>query len=420
MDRTPAQSAERRDPSTEQQGPSAEQHSQSAERSNPSAEQQDPSDEQRSQSEEQIQQRLDKAWKANKDNLIRVSYPVDIERYGPPYDIWTISDLEELNHIRDSTHRNLVHLRSQTKALREAVVRAKESSIKRQLKFLNSAFKEYQDACERGLGEMNLTLKYWNDDMSLLEWMMAWGRKDYEEAMSWVDDFFEHQEKEKAAQEAEALKAAKAKKLQRLADNLIEDEMDAHGKVSDAENAATGGPEDADEVQDKIEDLELTLKKLRKAAIELEDAAGEDNETLYRQARATRRKAEEKILATVRKLKRRLPSPEGSDAGSYVPTGGRRNDQDGRGNQSSINDTFISALTATTEAFTGAMKLTTNKPGSQSWPTFDGSYKEFYAFKREYELHLGNRTDIGDDIKASLLKLNCLKGKLRDEFKNYT
>jgi hypothetical protein len=122
----------------------------------------------------------------------------------------------------------------------------------------------------------------------------------------------------------------------------------------------------------------------------------------------------------VRKLKRRLPSPEGSDAGSYVPTGGRRNEQDDRGNQSSINDTFISALTATTEAFTGAMKLTTNKPGSQSWPTFDGSYKEFYAFKREYELHLGNRTDIGDDMKASLLKLNCLKGKLRDEFKNYT
>jgi hypothetical protein len=122
----------------------------------------------------------------------------------------------------------------------------------------------------------------------------------------------------------------------------------------------------------------------------------------------------------VRKLKRRLPSPEGSDAGSYVPTGGRRNNQDDRGNQGSINDTFISALTATTEAFTGAMKLTTNKPGSQSWPTFDGSYKEFYAFKREYELHLGNRTDMGDDMKASLLKLNCLKGKLRDEFKNYT
>jgi hypothetical protein len=80
----------------------------------------------------------------------------------------------------------------------------------------------------------------------------------------------------------------------------------------------------------------------------------------------------------------------------------------------------MSALTATTEAFTGAMKLTANKSGSQSWPTFDGSYQEFYAFKREYELHLGNRTDMGDDMKASLLKLNCLKGKLREEFKNCT
>ncbi len=250
---------------------------------------------------------------------------------------------------------------------------------------------------------------HWNSKATLLDWMTGEGRKHYEEAMSWVDDFFECQEKEKAAKE-----------LQRLADNLIEDEMDAHAKVSDVEGTAMGGPEDADELQDKIEDLELTLKKLQKAASELENAAGEDNEALYRQARATRRKAEEKILATVRKLKRRLPSPEGSDAGSYVPTGGRRNDQDDRGNQSSINDTFISALTVTTEAFTGAMKLTTNKPGSQSWPTFDGSYKEFYAFKREYELHLGNRTDMGDDMKASLLKLNCLKGKLRDEFKNYT
>jgi hypothetical protein len=121
----------------------------------------------------------------------------------------------------------------------------------------------------------------WNENTTLLEWLMTWGQKDYEEAISWADDFCERQEKEKAAQEsealkaakaqeAEALKAAKAKKLQRLADNLIEDEMDAHAKVSDVESTTTGGPEDADEIQDKIEDLELTLKKLQKAAIELE------------------------------------------------------------------------------------------------------------------------------------------------------
>jgi hypothetical protein len=54
---------------------------------------------------------------------------------------------------------------------------------------------------------------------------------------------------------------------------------------------------------------------------------------------------------------------------------------------------------STTEAFTGAIKLTTSRQIDQSWPTFNGSYKEFYAFRREYDLPLGNRTDIGDAMR---------------------
>ncbi len=65
------------------------------------------------------------------------------------------------------------------------------------------------------------------------------------------------------------------------------------------------------------------------------------------------------------------------------------------------------------------MKLTISRQVSQSWPTFDGSDKEFYTFRREYELHLGNRMNIGDDMKASLLRLNCLKGEFEDEGKNH-
>jgi hypothetical protein len=177
MQRTPAQSAERRDPSAEQ----------------------------RSQSEERSKQDSDA-------ELIRQRFFRDIEQHGPPYESYTLSDLEKRDNARCRTYRSRSHLRSQTKALREAVTRAKESSIKRQVKFLYSAFKEYRDTCERVLDEEHLTCGEWNYNTTLLDWVMKEGQKDYEEAMSWADDFFERQEKEKAAQQAEALKAAKAHK----------------------------------------------------------------------------------------------------------------------------------------------------------------------------------------------------------------
>ncbi len=50
--------------------------------------------------------------------------------------------------MRIGTLRTLDQVTIQAKALREAVTKAKEKSIKRQLNFLNSAFKEYQNACE--------------------------------------------------------------------------------------------------------------------------------------------------------------------------------------------------------------------------------------------------------------------------------
>jgi hypothetical protein len=210
MQRTPAQSAERRDQSAEQQGPPAEQRSQSEERRDQSREQRDA-------------------------ELIRIKYAKDIELHGPPSSQNMII-LEGYSSMMLLTARAFQHLRSQAKALREAVTRSSKHSIKRQLNFLNSAFKEYQRSCEKVLEDHCMAEHAWNDDTSLLDWMMADGQRLYEEALSWADDFFDRREKEKAAHEAEALKAAKAQELQRLADNLIEDEMDAHGKVSDAEN----------------------------------------------------------------------------------------------------------------------------------------------------------------------------------------
>jgi hypothetical protein len=220
--------------------------------------------------------------------------------------------------------RAWTHLKSQSDALKKTLERGYESSIKRQINFFTSAYKDYNCVCENAVKDAGLESRTGaiinGIERTYLEYFLDESSELYNNTMLLVDEFFERREKEKAAPEAEALKAAKTQELQRLADNLIEDELDSHGKVSNIEDTATGGPEDADEIQDKIKDLELTLKKLQKAAIELENAAGKDHEALYRQARATRRKAEEKILATVRKLKRRLPSPEGSDAGSYICT----------------------------------------------------------------------------------------------------
>jgi glutathione S-transferase len=188
MQRTPAQSAERRDPSTGQQGPSSERSSQSAERQDPPAEQRSQSEERRERSRQEAEQ-------------IRTKYADDIERHGPPED-QVMSILDGYSRMRVKTLRALDHLKSQAKALKEAVIKAKEKSIKRQLNFLNSAFKEYQSTCGQVLEDIHMMGCVWNRNTTLLEWLMAWGQEDYDEAMSWVDDFFERQEKEKAAQEA--------------------------------------------------------------------------------------------------------------------------------------------------------------------------------------------------------------------------
>ncbi len=127
MQRTPAQPAERCDPSTEQRGPSAEQHSQSAERSIQSAEQ--------------------------RAELISTEYSIEIELHGLPSDAWSYKDLSGFLDIRKKTERSLVQLRSQTKALIDTVLstKAKENSVRRQVNFLNSAFKEYHTPVEKCL-----------------------------------------------------------------------------------------------------------------------------------------------------------------------------------------------------------------------------------------------------------------------------
>jgi hypothetical protein len=86
-----------------------------------------------------------------------------------------MSILEGYSHMRVKTLRTLDHLKSQAKALREAVTKAKEKSIKRQLNFLNSAFKEYQSTCEKVLEDLCMIGCAWNKNTTLLEWMMAWG-----------------------------------------------------------------------------------------------------------------------------------------------------------------------------------------------------------------------------------------------------
>jgi hypothetical protein len=52
--------------------------------------------------------------------------------------------------------RAFLHLQAQTKAFREAVTKAKESSIKRQVNLLNSALKDYNCVCEKVVRDSGL------------------------------------------------------------------------------------------------------------------------------------------------------------------------------------------------------------------------------------------------------------------------
>jgi hypothetical protein len=201
MQRTPAQPAEWRDPFAGQQGPSAEQRSQSAERQNPATEQ----------------------CSHSAESVLSSAAIESLLRPFPPDD-------QDDEAVRDKMYRTTTrawqHLKTQATALEKVVAKAKDSSIRKQVDFFSSAFKDYNCACGKAIKDSEYELRHYNIFETYLEHFLNDSLKMYHETMSLADDFFERREKEKA----EALKTAKMQKLQRLADNLIEDEMDAHDK----------------------------------------------------------------------------------------------------------------------------------------------------------------------------------------------
>jgi hypothetical protein len=148
MQRTPAQSAERRDPSAEQR-----RHSQ--EPVVPSA-------------EFMAEFRRESELRQEKGEAVR--------------------------RIIKAKKRAFIHLKTQNEALQKTVEKGMESSIRRQVDFFTSAFKDYNCIVEKAVKDAGLEFEIFDashgKDLTYLEYFLTEGSGLYNETMSLVDEFF--------------------------------------------------------------------------------------------------------------------------------------------------------------------------------------------------------------------------------------
>ena len=69
----------------------------------------------------------------------------------------TAPDLDPAPELNRAQQRSLAHLKTQAKALKEAVAKAEETAVSRQMDNVTAAFKEYTRTCEKVAVDDNLS-----------------------------------------------------------------------------------------------------------------------------------------------------------------------------------------------------------------------------------------------------------------------
>jgi hypothetical protein len=107
------------------------------------------------------------------------------ERSISPIDPLGREVVKRIDGMERSKLRAFLHLQAQTKALREAVTKAKESSIKRQVNLLNSALKDYNCVCEKAVWDSGLEgFSVPHADKAYITVFLEEGLNEYNDAMS--------------------------------------------------------------------------------------------------------------------------------------------------------------------------------------------------------------------------------------------
>ena len=290
-------------------------------------------------------------------------------------------------------------LKDEAEGLKLAANRAKEGPVQRAATALERAMDDFR---------RTVTAISENGDITPEECQHRnrEAREVFEEAMSFRDDYRE--KKAAADREAAAAKAEQERQdlLSVLAGNLDMQEARAEDKVRKAHHLLEEGAfTDEDAVSEEIEDLVDSMKKVKVAAEELKSKVL-PRDMLRDKPQVAMDRVEEEVNRTVRKLKRRLQFSRSASSVSLAAA------------PTAAGAVFNQGLTA--EEFAKIMcRASQESKFLESIVPFEGDYRKFFKFKKEYQLHLGARNDISDEEKCSYLQSKLLKGTARKEVENY-
>jgi hypothetical protein len=242
---------------------------------------------------------------------------------------------------------------------------AKYKDTKRTASLLEKAYKNYSALADHLAEEGVLTI----EDKNARD-QEAWSV--YEEAVEANDQYLVNKAQESHKEKLRALTADL-----KGAEDMLLSKMQ---KINN--NIQKGNIMEDEDINNHVTLLEanlLDLSLMAKAVKEHAPYKVKANEM----ARATVGRAEEEVRGTITKLKKQL-------------------------NSSNIYNSTMAPVAASSGMTASELGRAITKANQEEKavnliPDFEGSFKAFYKFKREYDIHIGNRSDLTEAQKCSYL-----------------
>ena len=291
-------------------------------------------------------------------------------------------------------------LKDEAEGLKQAAVKAKEGPVQRAVTALERVMDDFR---------RTITAISENGDITPEECQERnkEAREVYEEAMSHRDEYRER----KAAADRQAAEAKADQERQELlsvlAGNLDMQEARLDTKVRRAHSKLEDGAlADEEDIQDEIEELQASMKKVKVAAEALRSQVL-PRDMLRDKPQECLDRVEEEVGRTVRKLRRKIQFSR-SSSDIFNPT-------------ATAPTATGSMFGSVTPAEFAKIMARANQESKflESIVPFEGDYRKFYKFKKEYQLHLGARNDISNEEKCSYLQSKLLRGAAKKEVENY-
>jgi Protein of unknown function (DUF1759) len=257
---------------------------------------------------------------------------------------------------------------------------AKNRDTKRTASLLEKAYTNYSALADHLAEEGVLTI----EDKTTRD-QEAWSI--YEEAVEANDQYLVNKAQESHKEKLRALMAD----LKGAEDMLLSEVQKINNQIQE------GDIMEDEDVNTHVSLLEANLLDLSLTAKAVKEHAPYEVKA-KEIARATVRKAEGEVRGAITKLKKQL------NASNII--------------NSTMAPVAASAGMTASELGRAITKANQEEKAVSLIPDFEGSFKAFYKFKREFEIHIGARADLTEAQKCSYL-LSKLKGAAKREVENY-